>query len=172
MSLCLTIVMIIVTIIRVSGIKRDSRIDYMWESYWLIMSAEVGIILAAATAFRAFFVARNNKEVRQPGGQKFFWYYDSKQVLKQLFSLSTWRAKSSEHSSELQKAQGEDLYDVQQQNFPMIPQAQLTGIRTFIGNHGRTRNDSAIMRSNVTEEDEAVWPLRVPMLNNIGMSPC
>ncbi|KAF2204503.1 hypothetical protein GQ43DRAFT_493224, partial [Delitschia confertaspora ATCC 74209] len=40
-SLCLTIFMIIITIIRVSGLVNDGAIDNTWEVYWLVLGGEV-----------------------------------------------------------------------------------------------------------------------------------
>ncbi len=39
-SLCLTVVMITLTIIRASGLRYGNTIDSVWEVYWQIMSAE------------------------------------------------------------------------------------------------------------------------------------
>ncbi|KAG9241619.1 hypothetical protein BJ878DRAFT_395507, partial [Calycina marina] len=58
-SLCLTIVLIVITIIRATGLRRGGdTIDSQWEIYWQIISAEVGIILTTVTTFRSFFVSR------------------------------------------------------------------------------------------------------------------
>jgi hypothetical protein len=65
MSLRLTIFLIIATIVRVSGIRYHGETDTVWESYWNIISAEIGVIMAAATAFRSFFVARSREQVNQ-----------------------------------------------------------------------------------------------------------
>ncbi|KAH7418055.1 hypothetical protein BKA64DRAFT_716848 [Cadophora sp. MPI-SDFR-AT-0126] len=64
-SLCLTIVIIAVTIIRASGIRHGNSIDSVWETYWQVISAEVGLIMTSATAFRTFFVARSAARQRQ-----------------------------------------------------------------------------------------------------------
>ncbi|PVH84950.1 hypothetical protein DL98DRAFT_608996 [Cadophora sp. DSE1049] len=63
-SLCLTIVIIAVTIIRASGIRHGNSIDSVWETYWQVISAEVGLIMTSATAFRTFFVARSAAQQR------------------------------------------------------------------------------------------------------------
>lgn len=64
-SLCLTIVIIAVTIIRASGIRQGTTIDSVWETYWQVISAEVGLIMTSATAFRTFYVARSVAQQRQ-----------------------------------------------------------------------------------------------------------
>lgn len=57
-SLCLTVVMIALSIIRVCGLMNDGLIDAIWEMYWRFLQAEVGVLLAAAVAFRSFFLTR------------------------------------------------------------------------------------------------------------------
>ncbi|PLB54899.1 hypothetical protein P170DRAFT_483688 [Aspergillus steynii IBT 23096] len=59
-SLCLTVIMIILSIVRVSGLVYRGFIDSIWETYWQFLSAEVGVFLAASIAFRSFFTARSN----------------------------------------------------------------------------------------------------------------
>lgn len=61
-SLCLTIILIALSITRASGLVWKGKMDYVWEFYWIIMSANVGVILASASAFRAFFVAQKNNK--------------------------------------------------------------------------------------------------------------
>ncbi|OAL65099.1 hypothetical protein A7C99_3580 [Trichophyton rubrum] len=68
LSLCLTILMSIVTIIRGAGVYYKGLVDTNWETYWVIICAEIGICLAAATCFRSFFIAR--KEYRAISVQK------------------------------------------------------------------------------------------------------
>lgn len=68
LSLCLTILMSIVTIIRGAGVYYKGLVDTNWETYWVIICAEIGICLAVATCFRSFFIAR--KEYRAISVQK------------------------------------------------------------------------------------------------------
>lgn len=58
-SLCLTIVMIALSIIRVSGLVHVNAIDSIWSTYWQFLGFEIGVFLASAVAFRSFFTARN-----------------------------------------------------------------------------------------------------------------
>lgn len=72
-SLCLTIILIALSITRASGLVWKGKMDYVWEFYWIIMSANMGVVLASASAFRAFFVAQKNNKtspyppIRTPG---------------------------------------------------------------------------------------------------------
>ncbi|KAB8218830.1 hypothetical protein BDV33DRAFT_205057 [Aspergillus novoparasiticus] len=56
-SLCLTVIMIALSIVRVCGLENGDMIDTIWETYWQFLSAEVGVFLAAAVSFRSLFVA-------------------------------------------------------------------------------------------------------------------
>ncbi|KAL8683839.1 MAG: hypothetical protein Q9186_000182 [Xanthomendoza sp. 1 TL-2023] len=83
LSLCLTGVMILVTITRVAGIEVDGQIDSVWESYFLIVAAEVGILLASVSTYRAFFVSqrrgginKTRKTISDPG----HWYSSKKKL--------------------------------------------------------------------------------------------
>ena len=64
-SLCLTSVMIIVTIIRVSGIQYHGKINAAWEILWQILAAEISLILTAVSSFRALFVVRAKERNRR-----------------------------------------------------------------------------------------------------------
>jgi hypothetical protein len=57
-SLCLTIIMIVVTVMRLVGLRRGRVLDVLWEIYWQFVAAEVGLILTAAAALRTLFVVR------------------------------------------------------------------------------------------------------------------
>ncbi|KAK1148991.1 hypothetical protein N8T08_007666 [Aspergillus melleus] len=65
-SLCLTIIMASLSIIRVSGFVYYGMSDVIWGLYWQFLAAEVGVFLAAAVAFRSFFVARKNSRNATP----------------------------------------------------------------------------------------------------------
>jgi hypothetical protein len=158
MSLCLTVFMIVITIIRVSGILLDDKIDTVWETYWLILSAEVGIIMTAMVAFRALFVSRRKDQVVQSAGGRMNWYYRSKRLLKQKLSLGNWRSKSGEHSSGAYEAH-QNNRNVPNDALPNIPRAYMTGVRTFIEGRGKSMNASHIMDSQVTAVDDESWPL-------------
>ena len=150
--------MIMITIIRVSGIKAHDQIDQTWESYWLILSAEIGIILTSITAFRAFFVSRNRDRAIQSPGKRMQWYYENKLFLKRTFNPSLWRSKSRHQSS----SEGYEAFDdgnVALKNLQEIPRAHMTGVQTFIDKQGKTMNNSTIMQSQAIQEHDDTWPL-------------
>lgn len=59
-SLCLTIVVIIFTVIRASGLEWRDRLDVVWGVYFHVMAAEVGLILVCMTAFRTLFISQSS----------------------------------------------------------------------------------------------------------------
>lgn len=168
MSLCLIVVMTILTIIRVSGVVLGDKVDGVWESYWLILNAEVGIIMTAVTAFRTFFVARSKQRRGQSPGERSHWYDQSKRLLLRTFSITRWRSKSGEESSRGYKAHQNDQ-DLFVQALPNVPRAHMTGVRTFIDAQGRTMNGSGSLQGQMTQEDHGIWPLHKSERNRYGI---
>lgn len=61
--LCLSIVMIVITIIRISDFKPSSPtgpilVDFTWLCFWLYLEACTAIIMGSMTAFRSLFAQR------------------------------------------------------------------------------------------------------------------
>ena len=115
-TLCLTLAMIAVTIIRVSGLKTpDGQTDALWVCYWNIISAEIGIIMTAATAFRTLFVSRNGAGRNNPPAVHkpnitsrlpfswSSWLMASKRYLQRTFSLRDKNSAETSDSSERYK---------------------------------------------------------------------
>ena len=131
-SLCLTVLMIVLTITRVSGLKFKGNFDPIWETYWLILSAEVGIVLTSVAAFRAFFVFRSNRNQDrriQPLGARTQWCHQENCSLKQKISYSLWRSNSRVQDLSRGYETNEDD-ELPMSNLPDIPQAHITGFRT------------------------------------------
>ncbi|MCJ1384837.1 hypothetical protein MMC17_007955 [Xylographa soralifera] len=155
-SLCLTVILVIVTIVRVSGLRLDGKIDSVWETYWIIIGAEVGLILAACTAFRMLFVHNNEKLQQSPRGG-WQWYTKSKRLLRRTFTPRTWRTKSTGGSSD--RSSGEQNH-ANMADLPQIPHGTMTGVRTFINGRGKTvARASQMMQSQTMEEEEDSMPL-------------
>jgi hypothetical protein len=144
LSLGLTALIVIITIVRFSGFVKDGVVDTIWGAYWLVLGAEIAIFMAAAIAFRAFFVARGQSKASTPpvSGDKFF-----RSSLARKF-----RRRGAE--TELDSADEKGL--------PSIPGAQLTGMRTMIDQQGRSPIE-ANQHSNgfwpLSDEEDAI-PLR------------
>jgi hypothetical protein len=122
-SLCLTAFMIATTIARVSGLIYHGMVDTIWETYWTLISAEVGVFMAAGTAFRTFFVTRSRSKSYKP-----------QENLKYFFPAS-FAAKFGRKRAD---PFGDSLDDTNSRGrLPRnIPRAHMTGMRTFIDEQG------------------------------------
>ncbi|KAF7951338.1 hypothetical protein EAE96_006654 [Botrytis aclada] len=140
-SLCLTIGMIILTVIRVSGLHAESSFDSAWEVYWLIVAGEVGLILTTGTAFRALFVSRNQKK-----------------FIAADHNSQKWRTRrTSETSGAIEPASASyEMHGVMA--LPGIERGTITGIRTFINGRSSALRASQVIKSPMEEEEEG-WPL-------------
>ena len=163
-TLCLTIIMIVTTTIRVSGVKdSEGALDSLWEDFWNIVSSEVGIIMTAATAFRALFVSRDAATRERSPSMKFAipkfllpstWQQLLHEGKHYLFS---WRITRS--SSRVKSSPREDSDPGNERtawHLPSIPRAHMTGVRTFIRGQGRRSailNASQIMQTQIDESD-------------------
>ena len=149
--------MIIITVVRASGIEWNGKLDSIWEVFWQIIAAEIGLFLTAMTAFRTLFVSRSterNKRIPKHGSSV---WTRSQQLLKRLITFGTWSSSSSKAvpgSSNSERARVAV-------DFPTIPGGTMTGMRTFIDHEGRTviRNSSPMHSFVLEEDDEDLWPV-------------
>ena len=144
-SLCLSVAMIAVTLTRASGIVNDAGIDATWETYWQYVSAEVGLLMASATAFRTLFVSPSRR--RPQAGFHSKWYTNALQRLRSALRSSRKTDPINRepfNSSEELSERTEELMAL-----PQIPRSTMTGIRTFIsGNGKRSWTRSQVMASH------------------------
>ena len=133
-SLCLTAVIIIITVTRASGLVWQGKIDVVWEVYFQIVATEVGLILVSTTAFRALFVSRaaaRNQHSPQKGPTS---WVKSKRFLRYLLDPRRWMSKYSKDMTGSQKdASTKGGCDGE---LPSIPGATMTGMKTFINHRG------------------------------------
>jgi hypothetical protein len=153
-------VVISLTIIRASGLHHGDNIDSIWETFWQMMSAEVGLIMTSITAFRAFFVARNNEQRHHAqGSDPKRWTSRSKQLLRRLLAPSSWRSRHTSENSGGNFGKAASKHAGGMHHLPSIPRGTMTGIRTFIDGQGHTRlGMSQMMRSHASEETDDSWP--------------
>lgn len=132
-SLCLTVIVIIFTVTRASGLEWRDKLDVLWEIYFQIVAAEVGLILVAMTAFRALFVSRAARNQHSPQKHPSFWV-KSKLALRRLLDPRRWMSKYSKDIT------GGQEHDTTKDGFdgklPSIPGATMTGVNTFINHQG------------------------------------
>ena len=146
-------VIILCTIVRISGLLLDGKLDFQWETYWLIIQANVGIIMTAITAFRTFFLYRSNERAQLSGGRGLRWYTRSRQAFRRILTPWSWRPMSA--NKILAGSSNEEIMGL-----PRTSLAEMTGVRTFIdGPDMSAVTGSQLTRGGVREENEGIWPL-------------
>lgn len=164
-SLCLTMLVIICTIIRAAGIRSGKAVDFVWEVYWQYIAASLGLSMMAATAFRSLFVSHRNslRQDRQGSSDirhRRFSYASVKSAFSKFFSVRSWLLSSGPSKGTGTTSGSSEDPDVE---LGKIERGTITGLRTFIGGFGRTKTTpSQMMRSqtmNETSEYHDGWPL-------------
>ncbi|KAL8877830.1 MAG: hypothetical protein Q9198_004230 [Flavoplaca austrocitrina] len=150
LSLCLTGIMILVTITRIAGIYFHGQIDIIWESYFLIVAAEVGVILASISTYRALFVAHRKATIKKakysgPGSSP-----NRQQLVRRLLDFSPWRSRAGGQSTPGSGTASH--FDTGA--LPSIPRAQMTGVWTLIYGQGQRMDASNIMESQMIQDDD------------------
>lgn len=135
-TLCLSIFMIIIAIVRISNIRMNSGnffpslqgadfpslqgADIVWVIFWQQVEACTAVIMVSLSAFRSFFVAHESR-LREDRNRNRHWYMSKKKAL-------AWRRRMLQSESE------------EMDQLPQIPRATMTGMRTFIS--GGENNES------------------------------
>ena len=132
-SLCLTIIVIVFTVTRASGLEWQDKLDVLWEVYFQIVAAEVGLILVSMTAFRALFVSRAARNQHSPHKGPSVWL-KSRYFLRNLIDPRRWISKYSKDMTGGQK--DDTMKDGINGELPSIPGATMTGMNTFINRQG------------------------------------
>lgn len=118
---------------RASGLEWQDKLDVLWEIYFQIVAAEVGLILAAMTSFRALFVSRAARNRRSPESHASFWV-KGKLAVRRYLDPRLWRSK---HSQDMTRGQESGTTNVGfDRKLPSFPRATMTGINTFINHSG------------------------------------
>ena len=136
--LCLSLVMIIVALTRISAYRLRGVIDLTWQIFWQHMEGCVAMIMASITAFRTAFITVDSRreKVKHQGPS-----YSMRQRLKAKLMFN--------RSDEANGSAG-------QENLPAVPQATLTGMRTFIRKNNRSAGGTTAIWSehDHLEEDD------------------
>lgn len=112
-SLCLSFVMCVVAIVRISGLPSKNQIDATWGVFWQQIEACVAVLLVSFTAFRSFFISAQNKRAPK---------------------------KAPPISGQVSRRRPFNWGNPTGVRLPTIPSATLTGLRTFI--RGGPRRES------------------------------
>lgn len=107
--LSLSVSMIVIAFVRISGYRAHGSYGYTWQAFWMEFEACVAVIMVSLTALRSLFVTAESKSSRTNCRP---WYSSSVARLRKIRKTS-----ASENHTE---------------GLPAIPGATLTGMRTFI----------------------------------------
>ena len=113
-SLCLSCVMVIVTIVRIAGIRQrgSGNVDIVWLLFWQQQECSIAVLMVSVSAFRSLFVQSS----ADPPMQR-----------QQRYSPSEKRRRF------LRRRPDPDLCHTHETNgLPQIPSATLTGMATVI----------------------------------------
>lgn len=146
---------IIITVVRIPGLRAGNTVDFVWETYWQVISVEVGLIMTAITAFRAFFVSRSNEGAAQSSGGSSSVYGKSLRRFKRSCNPRMWQAKFTRKGiDEVHKSASDgmiNLYEVK---------GSKTGVHTFISGQGKAgKGASHVMRSQGGAGDDDICHL-------------
>lgn len=127
MFLCLSLCMIVIAIVRVTGVRVHENLDTQWSIFWGEVEAIVAVIMVSITAFRSLL---GLKVLKSREAKERAWYY--------------YRRKLA-----FQKDNKKSNFNSRGNWLPAIPGATVTGIRTRIWGE----RDSKTLDSGVSETD-------------------
>ena len=162
LSLCLTGIIILVTATRIACFQVDGQVDLVWGTYFVIVAAEIGVILACISTYRTLFVSH-----RQGTRHRGRLSPPTKERLKRVFVSSQWQSRAREASTP-DNQRGDRYGHLDEEALPDIPRAHMTGIRTFIHGRGQRDDGSNIMESQSIQDGYGNddWPIRKEATNN------
>ena len=146
-SLCLSGAMILVTVVRIAGMKLrgSGNVDIVWLAFWLQQECSIAVLMLSVSAFRSLFVPSS---ARSPAPRH------------QGYSPSEKRRRF------LHRRPHPDLYDTHETNgLPQIPGATLTGLTTVI-----EANRQAEERADLDQRFDRDHS-RSPTISTINPSP-
>ena len=140
----MSIVIAISALIQVSGEVKDHNIDLQWSLFWQQVETSISIIVVSITGFRTLLGMRASKKRQQSEKRK-----DRLQSYRQRLLRKALRRNPVNRSVLVKNA------------LPDIPNATLTGMRSFINGDGTEKGtavDSTIDTHNDTiNESEPSW---------------
>lgn len=133
--LCLSICMILTAIVRISGLRLSNRrIDVQWEVFFQQVEASVSVITVFLTAFRSLLglKAQESRDKKQR-----VWYSYQRMIL-------------------LKKGHKTSDSELGGDQFPSIPSATLTGMRTFIRGNRDSKADLTTSRNGIMVDEHVI----------------
>lgn len=79
--LCLSIVMIVIAIVRISRITHSGILDSVWQGFWQTLEPCIALLMSSITAFRTIFVSQEMRERdrKRWAGPSYSWIQRAKQ---------------------------------------------------------------------------------------------
>ncbi|KAJ5915609.1 hypothetical protein N7466_011542 [Penicillium verhagenii] len=115
---CLSVFMCACAITRAAGTYYQGALNYPWQDFWLHAEGCIAVMMASITAYRSTLIGSNDVSHR------FRIYLDK---IKHPFS---WRQRASAENT---NTGGEPKTQTNRFNLPRIPNATMTGLRTWFG---------------------------------------
>ncbi|KAK3387420.1 hypothetical protein B0H63DRAFT_156993 [Podospora didyma] len=135
LTLCLTIVMIAISIARIAGLVWKDKLDTVWETFTVIIAAEIGLTLVSITAFRALYISQtkrhHNKRVH--GSTTYYWYQKGKMSFLHFASRVTGKGGHASYLDDLNETELADGRFMRNE----IPRGTMTGVGTFMEGNGK-----------------------------------
>ena len=153
--LCLTVVVMVCTVMRITGLSYYKSVDAVWETFWQYVSASVGLCLTSVAAFRSLFISHRVSHRQQETSdlERLSLLYDRvKRALKRNWSIQplrvrAWQSRQEYASDTSNQFRGMDLGKVER--------GTITGLRTFIRQYQRSPDTpSRLMYSQTGMEVE------------------
>lgn len=120
-SLCISLCMIVVAFVRMSGLRiRGTNIDIQWQMFWSDVETNIAVIMVSITAVRSLLGLKAMKARKK---KEHAWYAHCRKLLFR-----------------------QEQNDLDENQLPYIPRATLTGIRAFI--RGNRNSDLMISKSH------------------------
>ena len=138
-SLCLTAIVIIFSVTQTSGLVWRGNLDALWEVYFHILVAEIGLILTSMTAFRALFVSRSTSRHQRSPWKTPLFLVKSMKTLRKLLDPRLWSPRQSRESTLIKNKTTECEFGL-----PSIPGGTMTGMRTFIDGQGQIEESDIV----------------------------
>jgi hypothetical protein len=125
--------MIALTIARLVGFSRKGRLDSVWETYFTVVTAEIGLTLVAVTAFRALYVSKAKNRNVHKTITTLNWYQKGRGAVLGILSKATRHNYTDRTGSD--KKEGRFIMND-------IPNGTMTGLRTMINENGQSFTSS------------------------------
>lgn len=139
-TLCLSLVMAIIALVRVGGLRLPrGQVDVIWFSYWNQNECNIAVWMVSVTSFRSFFIAGG--EYSHEDG-RVGWIVSMRRSLKRtlhkLFPNFVGNNPGEYSGSPYERSNRSDRPMIESHD-PAIPGATVTGMQTAIQRAGGTQ---------------------------------